>query len=726
MKTKIIFTLFISLTLFPLFNSIYCQGFKAVTIPDETHVVAAGDSGKIYLSYDSGLSWNIIPSYIVDFNSISSGTNYTYLTAYDSKVYRVYIQSINPVNVFTISGNYKFNSVCFLSDSTGFICGDNGAVFKTLNRGVNWNSVNSGIADLKLNSISFKDINNGVIAADGGIIFITSNGGSKWFPATPVPLTSNNLLKVKYFADGITAAGDNGALIIKKNDSPDWKYINTKVSSRITGIAGAGIDDVHVCGGGGFIRNNKNGSEGFTNFEPNPMIADLADISMLDSKTGFAVSSLNKALIKTTNGGESWNFTNGVYATYNWEKKAASSVTGGNYGNTLCRHPYNKNTFFCGQGSRVFVSRNGGDNWTDIAGVPGTSMHSLYISPLDTNIWMCAIKGTPNRIMRTTNYGQNWTTSIGMTFSSFGQPLEMDQNNPSVYYFAPDGGGFYRSTDNGINFELISTFSFQSPCDLIVMWDSSEVIFVGDGPTDQSGGKIYRSSNGGYNWTLVFSSKSSVEIPSMCNSVFEKNILYATEAGANFWKSSDYGISFFSSFQVAFYNWGSAVCEEDPTLILNGMYNNSCYFSLNKGDDWIYSNGTGAFAGLGLLASSKNILLNYTTGGIYKLKIRYNGIVSVDENISLLNSPSTFSLSQNYPNPFNPVTHLEFGISNFGFVTLKVYDLLGKEVKTLVNENMNPGRYKVDFDGSGLASGIYFYKIEADGFTVTKSMILLK
>ena len=88
--------------------------------------------------------------------------------------------------------------------------------------------------------------------------------------------------------------------------------------------------------------------------------------------------------------------------------------------------------------------------------------------------------------------------------------------------------------------------------------------------------------------------------------------------------------------------------------------------------------------------------------------------------------PDKFELSQNYPNPFNPVTNLEFGISNLGFVSLKVYDALGKEVKTLVNENMNPGRYKVDFNGSGLASGIYFYKLSIGGFSQTKSMILLK
>jgi hypothetical protein len=88
--------------------------------------------------------------------------------------------------------------------------------------------------------------------------------------------------------------------------------------------------------------------------------------------------------------------------------------------------------------------------------------------------------------------------------------------------------------------------------------------------------------------------------------------------------------------------------------------------------------------------------------------------------------PAQYSLSQNYPNPFNPVTNLEFGISKLGFVSLKVFDALGKEIRTLVNEMKSPGTYRVNFDGSGLPSGIYFYKLTADGFSDTKRMILLK
>ena len=88
--------------------------------------------------------------------------------------------------------------------------------------------------------------------------------------------------------------------------------------------------------------------------------------------------------------------------------------------------------------------------------------------------------------------------------------------------------------------------------------------------------------------------------------------------------------------------------------------------------------------------------------------------------------PAEYSLNQNFPNPFNPETHLEFGIPNLGFVSLKVYDILGKEVKTLIYEIKNPGRYKVVFDGSSLPSGIYYYKIESGNFSQVRKMILIR
>jgi len=88
--------------------------------------------------------------------------------------------------------------------------------------------------------------------------------------------------------------------------------------------------------------------------------------------------------------------------------------------------------------------------------------------------------------------------------------------------------------------------------------------------------------------------------------------------------------------------------------------------------------------------------------------------------------PVVYSLKQNYPNPFNPTTNIQFAIPQAGLVTMKIYNILGQEVATLLNEHKNAGTYTVDFDASGLNSGVYFYKIESGAFTSTKKMILMK
>jgi parallel beta-helix repeat protein len=93
----------------------------------------------------------------------------------------------------------------------------------------------------------------------------------------------------------------------------------------------------------------------------------------------------------------------------------------------------------------------------------------------------------------------------------------------------------------------------------------------------------------------------------------------------------------------------------------------------------------------------------------------------VQENI-----PKSFKLFQNYPNPFNPTTKIEFQLSNSGFVSLKVYNVLGNEIKTLINEEMSVGKYDVEFNGESLSSGIYFYKITVGNFVDVKKMTLLK
>jgi hypothetical protein len=102
----------------------------------------------------------------------------------------------------------------------------------------------------------------------------------------------------------------------------------------------------------------------------------------------------------------------------------------------------------------------------------------------------------------------------------------------------------------------------------------------------------------------------------------------------------------------------------------------------------------------------------------------YSYIISGIEQLT--GDIKTYSLSNNYPNPFNPSTTISYSIPELSFTTLKVYDVLGSDVITLVNEEKPAGSYEVELNANNLPSGIYFYRIQAGNFTQTKKMMLLK
>ncbi|MCG6914330.1 T9SS type A sorting domain-containing protein, partial [bacterium BMS3Abin03] len=155
-------------------------------------------------------------------------------------------------------------------------------------------------------------------------------------------------------------------------------------------------------------------------------------------------------------------------------------------------------------------------------------------------------------------------------------------------------------------------------------------------------------------------------------------------------------------------------------------YTKENIFQYNNISYQVNTNGIGSRTVKLRLYVDDNLQANYSLSTKYaednlipkshKKEIRYQGLSAVE----------SYDLAQNYPNPFNPSTTIKYQLPEDGMVTLKIYDILGREIKTLVNEQKSIGRYEVKFDASDLATGVYIYRLKVNDFVSVKKMVLVK
>ncbi|HCY75403.1 MAG TPA: hypothetical protein DHV28_05740 [Ignavibacteriales bacterium] len=159
---------------------------------------------------------------------------------------------------------------------------------------------------------------------------------------------------------------------------------------------------------------------------------------------------------------------------------------------------------------------------------------------------------------------------------------------------------------------------------------------------------------------------------------------------------------------------------------------NNSGFEIQRSTDKVNFSNVAFVPGFGTTTEPRSYSYtdNSVNNGKYYYRLRqidYNGAFAYSQIVEVdVSAPIEFALTQNYPNPFNPSTIISYSIPQNSFVTLKVYDIIGNEIATLVNESKSAGKYDVRFDASNLSNGVYFYTIKADNFTSSKKMILMK
>ncbi len=386
------------------------------------------------------------------------------------------------------------------------------------------------------------------------------------------------------------------------------------------------------------------------------------------------------------------------------------------------------------QGSyKLYRSTDNGTTWSDISSSAVAQFSDIF--SFNGTLYACYL-GT---VYTSTTLGQSWTTLATVTVTGNGALIGFAADGATLFAFS-NRQSIFRSSNNGASWTelLVSSPSNTVVVDFAARGTRYAAIVTG---TAQG---AYISDNAGATWTLR-------NPPTVASGIYASNtILYGMTFGGGMFTMQD-GSSTWTSANSGMPSNGSLVIPKSATSQGNAVYvayqqlvSNAAGIvrSTNDGVTWVHLDTTGfpttTAAGGG---SSRSVCATPTHVFYYSTPIRVGvyrtaGLPSAVREVAS-GIPVGFSLEQNYPNPFNPSTRIRFSVPSAatrhpdqsGQVApslLKVYDVLGREVATLVNENLPPGSYEVTFNADGLASGVYSYRFRTGEFTQTKRMMLLR
>jgi photosystem II stability/assembly factor-like uncharacterized protein len=426
-------------------------------------------------------------------------------------------------------------------------------------------------------------------------------------------------------------------------------------------------------------------------------------------------------IYKTTNGGNNWFYTRAAYTDMyhlNIIKEKPGTILVGtrsgkilkttNYGYTWYRphfepdslipgtapyffsmNPSNESEGFLGGGVYLYKTTDYGDSWRDTGQLPGAV--AVQYHPYKKDVIFAGQMGIFG-LLRSTDDGNIWdlmpdTSSVAHI---------SNQIDPNVL-FSYEFDGVRRSTDLGYSWELANNGILDPLYNvegLAMPANSQDTVYCVTSVVSDGKGHLYKTINGGNEWFRIDSVVSMLDTAVNITSI--------------------------------------AIDNEKPYRIFIGLddggiplsqysTNGGLYLTEDDGKSWIkIYNGR-----VDLIKLNYNEPRYIYFGTKFGL-MRMRDSIVVDVQYEQDNIPSDYNLSQNFPNPFNPATTIKYQIPQNGFVTLKAYNILGKEIVTIVNEYRTTGKYEVNWNAANLPSGVYIYTLRVNGYTNSKKMLLLK
>ncbi len=658
--------------------------------------------------------------------------------------------------IISLPESFYVDDVFFINNDVGWVCGEH-YLFGTTDGGKNWN-VQLYDSSHSFYTITFSDEKLGWVAGLSRI-YNTTDGGETWLPQVDFKGHINSLFLLDSLhiwavnTDGPVGSVGGGIFYTKdggKNwiaDSTiDWGYdiqfvdsLNGWVSGRYT------------------IAHTTDAGKTW-NIQLNTPQDTWMKISMADEMHGWAIT-YNAKLAVTNNGGKDWIVKDDLN-TY--------------MPNTILFYD-SLNGLVAGSGGVIVKTTDGGRNWESI--IKSATAYNADLWDIifidDSTGWICGgegIRSNDGIILKTTNGGSNWvkkfkainkgplrsisffdeqngfavggdstilkTTDGGISWSSINKGIEnwydVDFSNYPIGWIIGNSntyihGRLIKTTDGGKTWNDVTSLTFSAGFPEIQFTSKNVGWIKTDAPDSTGYTRLYKTTDSGINWLPVLSSERddlysmdfiSNEIGWISTEFYPGLIFHTTNGGGSWETYNTPGALLSISFVDSLTGWGTALGNRDM------------YKTTDGGKTWIPQHAYSTYL-------NKIKFINNNHGfaiGFYGaiLSTTTSGITSIKEE-SRITVPDNFILYQNYPNPFNPSTTIQYSIpvslnptKGGTLVQLKIYDILGREIKTLVNEKQHPGTYTINFTASGLSSGVYFYQIRTGSYVSAKKMVYLK
>jgi photosystem II stability/assembly factor-like uncharacterized protein len=659
---------------------------------------------------------------------------------------------------YDVSQNY---TTWFFNTTTGIVGGDRGYIGRTTNAGITFDSVATGLViplNQRTQAIWFFDNNTGYAAAGsgsgvGGTIVKTTNGGINWVSSVTTSATAYTSIWGTD-AQTVYAVEANGKILKTTDGGTSWVESAVVMGQFMYDISFLNSTTGFVTGGGGNIYRTTNAGSSWDSVGSGQNNWSLFQVKIISASEIYAVGDPG-FLYKSTNGGSSWQgipiTVNGPSVTFVWysvDKIGSTLVMTGDYG-------------------IVAVSNDGGATWASNNTVLSTAlMYDVATLPGSPKVWVVgrAFNGTNREIFYSSNAGNNWITyDLGFT----GDIFSISMLNQTTGYISGQNSKVLKTTNGGANWVLktqpsATNYSLQT---IEFIDENTGWTFVNFATVP--GGNVFKTTNGGDNWTQYTTGGASENIYSadmvdantgyVCYNPSNRPVYKTTNGGIN-WSPLTTGLTG-SIRDIDAVNADTVyVCQNSGTQRVakttNGGLNwtlitlpiavdassidfkdaNTGYVGGNSttaicrttdgGNSWTYQNAhTITLIKVHVSAGDTAYAIGGNTAILRAIGSQITGIEYNNHNV-----PENFILKQNYPNPFNPGSYIEFSLPDQGIVSLKIYDITGRLIENLINEDeLNAGNFKAYFDGSGFSSGIYFYSLFINGkIAGTKKMMLVK